>query len=114
MRVTVTNREHARSYEVYLDGALLKDCVEANDESGVAIVFARNEHGHLYVEHSPLCRSVLVEEEIPYVTNGAGGGFITLKVPRCDCGLATKAVRGRVEIRRRRRIRDIWVSPTQD
>ena len=113
MRVTATNGEHARNYEVYLDGELLKDCVEADDESGVAIVLARDSHGRCYVEHSLLCRPAPVEEEQAFVTNGGGGGFMTVRVWRCDCGLATKAVRGKVEIRRIRRYRDIWVSPSK-
>jgi hypothetical protein len=115
VRVTVTNPEHATSYEVYLDGERLSDCVEANDETGVAIVYARNASGSCYIAHSALCRPVLKEVEHVVLVSDGKGNFISqhtvkVSIPICDCGLATKAVHGKVEIRRVKSIRDVWVS----
>lgn len=106
-------------YEVYLDGKLLENCTEANDESGIAFVLDLDAEGREQREHWLGC----VVEEYQVVTVSVSRDLATGATREvrkisltmlCDCPLKTKMLRGRVEFRRRMKTRHEWVSPSKE
>ncbi|HEX8773723.1 MAG TPA: hypothetical protein VF735_08930 [Pyrinomonadaceae bacterium] len=99
-------------HEVYLDGKLLENCIEANDESGIVFVLDLDAAGSVQWEHGSFCAreewtaTVFVYDQ---PTNQ-----ISKILTSCDCPLKTKMLRGRVEFRRRMSTRHEWVSPSKE
>jgi hypothetical protein len=104
-------------WEVYLDGELLEDCIEASDESGIAFVLDLDAEGRVQWGHGLVCTRE--EYTVTLVFKDPAKGVIsTTTAPRvltsCDCPVKTRMLRGRVEFRRRMRTRHEWVSPSKE
>jgi hypothetical protein len=99
--------QEAMRYQVYLDGKLLEDCVEANDEAGIAFVIEKDAEGRYLTDHSN-CTA----QKIVFVINDKI--IKETSISLCKCPLKTKMLRGRVEFKRIMRTRHVWVSPSKD